>query len=100
MHVDVKIEDEICTGCGACINSCPTDVIRMDAGKARVAYPADCQGCFLCEFDCPVDAILVFPQRYRTRGAVGKDAQDLPIRSAHMTTGPRAGRCRAPTALV
>lgn len=64
MHVDVKIEEKVCTGCGACVDSCATDVIRMKAGKARVAYPEDCQGCFLCEFDCPVDAIQVFPRRY------------------------------------
>jgi len=57
----VKIDPIVCTGCGACEDSCPTDVIRMDAQakRAYVAYPADCQVCFLCEFDCPVDAIFV-----------------------------------------
>ena len=64
MFVDVNIEEKICTGCGACVDSCPTDVIRMHASKARVTYPEDCQGCFLCEFDCPVDAIMVFPRKY------------------------------------
>ena len=64
MHVEVRIDDRVCTGCGACVDSCPTDVIRMAAGKARVKYAEDCQGCFLCEFDCPVDAIFVQPRRY------------------------------------
>ncbi len=64
IHVDVTIGERLCTGCGACVDSCPTDVIRMAGGKARVTYPEDCQGCFLCEIDCPVDAIHVAPRRY------------------------------------
>lgn len=64
MHVDVTIGEQQCTGCGACVNSCPTDVIRMQNGKPRITYLDDCQGCFLCEFDCPVDAIFVAPRRY------------------------------------
>ncbi|MBW1803016.1 MAG: 4Fe-4S binding protein [Deltaproteobacteria bacterium] len=24
-----KIDLELCTGCGTCVNSCPVDVIRM-----------------------------------------------------------------------
>lgn len=64
MNVEVKIDKKLCTGCGACRDSCPTDVIRMKSSKAYVAYDEDCQGCFLCEFDCPVDAIYVKPRRY------------------------------------
>lgn len=60
----VRIDPVVCIGCGACIDSCPTDVIRMEAenGKAQVVYAEDCQVCFLCEFDCPVDAIFVSPR--------------------------------------
>ena len=60
----VKIDRIACTGCGACVESCPTDVLRMGAtsDKVIVVYEEDCQVCFLCEFDCPVDAILVSPR--------------------------------------
>ena len=36
--------EALCDGCGVCVDSCPTDVLRMDAasGKAVVAYPRDC----------------------------------------------------------
>jgi len=64
MSVEVRIDERVCTGCGACVDSCPTDVIRMKDSKARVVYGEDCQGCFMCEFDCPVDAIYVQPHRY------------------------------------
>ena len=60
----VQIDPIVCTGCGACVDSCPTDVIRMDSqsSKAQIVYAEDCQVCFLCEFDCPVDAIFVSPR--------------------------------------
>jgi len=64
MPVEVRIDERVCTGCGACVDSCPTDVIRMNDKKAFVKYAEDCQGCFMCEFDCPVNAIYVQPHRY------------------------------------
>lgn len=56
-----KIDVELCTGCGICVDSCWPDVIRMDeeAGKAVIRYPADCADCSMCEADCPEHAIYV-----------------------------------------
>ncbi|MEH0019575.1 MAG: ferredoxin family protein [Desulfobacter sp.] len=50
-----------CIGCGTCVQTCPTDVIRMDekGQKAFIAYPDDCQLCHLCRMYCPEDAITV-----------------------------------------
>jgi NAD-dependent dihydropyrimidine dehydrogenase PreA subunit len=50
-----------CIGCGECVQSCPTDVIRLSTvnNKAYIAYPADCQMCHLCRMSCPVDAITI-----------------------------------------
>lgn len=54
-----------CIGCGACVQSCPTDVIRIDekTGKAVIRYVADCQICHLCRMYCPVDAISITPEK-------------------------------------
>ena len=58
MNLQLVIEETVCTGCGVCVDSCPTDVIRTRAdGKAYAACLEDCQACFLCVIDCPVDAI-------------------------------------------
>lgn len=64
----IEIIAAACTGCGTCIDSCPTDVIRQEeeTRKAVVRYADDCQGCFLCEFDCPVQAIRVITVRWFT----------------------------------
>jgi NAD-dependent dihydropyrimidine dehydrogenase PreA subunit len=57
----VAIDPVTCTGCGLCVMSCPTDVIRFDEvlKKAFIAYGADCQVCYLCEDDCPTNSIAL-----------------------------------------
>jgi len=58
-----RIDEDLCTGCGACVDSCPMDVIRMEeaTGKAVIRYGEDCMICDQCALDCPVDAISVTP---------------------------------------
>lgn len=60
-----RIDLELCTGCGICVNSCPMDVIRMDEKikKAVIKYPEDCMLCDFCEIDCPENAIYVSPEK-------------------------------------
>jgi NAD-dependent dihydropyrimidine dehydrogenase PreA subunit len=60
-----KIDEELCIGCGDCVNSCPMDVIRMDeeSEKAVIRYGEDCMNCEQCVLDCPVDAIAVNPYK-------------------------------------
>ncbi len=61
-----RIDISKCDGCGICINSCPTDVIRMNekTKKAVIQYPQECNNCDYCELDCPKQAIYVSPERH------------------------------------
>lgn len=54
-----------CIGCGTCVATCPTYVLRLDetTGKAVIAHPADCQICHLCRMYCPVQAITISPEK-------------------------------------
>ena len=60
-----RIDYNLCTGCGICVNSCPMDVIRMDedSEKAVIKYPDDCMLCLFCERDCTENAIYVSPEK-------------------------------------
>ena len=69
----VEVNDRACTGCGVCVETCPTDVLRLnDLHKAVMAYPGDCQGCFVCQWDCAYGAIHV---HVHAAGAVGRRSE-------------------------
>jgi NAD-dependent dihydropyrimidine dehydrogenase PreA subunit len=54
--------DERCTGCGTCVEACPSDVLALGPrGKAIIARQDECQTCLLCELYCPADALFVWP---------------------------------------
>ena len=51
------VDQEKCTGCGACVDACPVEAITMeDGGKAKV-NPDTCIDCGACVSECPVEAI-------------------------------------------
>ncbi|MDU2066865.1 MAG: electron transfer flavoprotein subunit alpha, partial [Bifidobacterium animalis] len=52
----VKVDQEICIGCGACVGACPFGALEMqDNGKA---FATDaCTSCGACLSVCPVEAI-------------------------------------------
>lgn len=54
-----------CSGCGLCLEVCPSDVFRPEPNRRIyvIAYRDDCQTCFNCEIECPEGAIFVAPWR-------------------------------------
>jgi ferredoxin len=56
----VKIDEELCTGCGVCESLCPEVFEIKDDEKAHVK-DADCKGCDCQDAadSCPAEAIII-----------------------------------------
>jgi len=57
-HHALRIDEEVCTGCTHCMQACPTQAIRVHAGKARIDGNR-CIDCGECYRVCPVSAVKV-----------------------------------------
>jgi len=55
----IKIDEELCNGCGLCASGCPEGAIKIIDGKARLVSEIYCDGLGACIGDCPLDAIEV-----------------------------------------
>lgn len=55
------IDEQICIGCGRCLDPCPTDAIVGARRHMHTVIAADCTGCELCLPPCPVDCIRMVP---------------------------------------
>jgi NAD-dependent dihydropyrimidine dehydrogenase PreA subunit len=51
------VDQELCTACGDCVDSCPEGALALEKGHAVIVHPDDCQYCGDCEELCPVGAI-------------------------------------------
>jgi ferredoxin len=57
--MSIKVNQELCIGCGACVSLCP-DVFKMnDAGKSEVVSEENIDCARNAAGSCPVQAISV-----------------------------------------
>lgn len=77
----VRIDEEKCTGCGACASACHEGAICMVNGKARLTREDYCDGLGDCLPACPAGAIT-FEEReapaYNAKAAAGARAEKRP----------------------
>jgi len=59
----IKINEEVCTGCGECIIGCPEQAIQLvdtpDGPKARLVKDIYCDGLGACLGTCPTGALTI-----------------------------------------
>lgn len=55
----VRIDQELCNGCGACVTPCAEGAIELVEGKARVLREELCDGAGFCIGVCPTGALTL-----------------------------------------
>lgn len=55
----VKIDEELCNGCGLCIPNCQEGALQIIDGKARLISDLFCDGLGACLGNCPEEAITI-----------------------------------------
>jgi nitroreductase/NAD-dependent dihydropyrimidine dehydrogenase PreA subunit len=66
IHMGImKVDKDLCTGCGLCIQNCPFscwEIGEDDHPKFKDEYA--CLSCYNCKVACPVDAIIIVQSYY------------------------------------
>ncbi len=55
---EISVNEELCIGCGLCIDVCPKGIFILKEGKSKVLNTAEYIECSACFSRCPKDAII------------------------------------------
>jgi len=55
----IKIDEELCDGCGVCVPTCAEGALQIIDGKARLISDLFCDGLGACISECPQGAITI-----------------------------------------
>lgn len=55
----IKIDEELCTGCGNCITDCAEGALEIVNGKAKLIKESMCDGMGMCIGACPTGALTI-----------------------------------------
>jgi len=57
--VKIVIDNDKCTGCRTCADTCPVGVYEVQNNKSVPVKSSECLVCRACEVQCPEGAIQV-----------------------------------------
>lgn len=57
--VTLRLDEDVCVGCGMCLIVCPHAVFAGYNGRPRIDHRDACMECGACARNCPVGAVTV-----------------------------------------
>jgi len=75
----VKIDENRCTGCGACVKGCHGGALQIIDGKARIINEDYCDGLGACIGECPNGAISLEERETKPRIEQGVNEHVTPF---------------------
>jgi NAD-dependent dihydropyrimidine dehydrogenase PreA subunit len=60
--MNMIVDQQLCTGCGICVDACPNEAIHINEGKAFIDR-SKCTDCQICVEVCPTGALQLLQAR-------------------------------------
>ena len=57
INMEIEINKDLCINCGACVDNCPTEALRLEGGDLPAFDKELCIYCGTCIANCPMSAI-------------------------------------------
>ncbi len=98
----IAVDAQRCTGCGACVEICPTGALYLVDGKAAVDNSL-CRGCEACLGVCPVEALALVARTEpaaQPNHSVGRPLDRMPGQTLTRRPEPEAIRVKTGSAPV
>lgn len=86
----IKIDEELCDGCGLCVPGCVEGALQIVDGKAKLISEIYCDGLGACLGECPQGAITI---EEREAEGFDEEATELYMEQAEQTTDPLPDGC-------
>ena len=73
----LKIDEDLCNGCGQCVTDCAEGAIRIVDGKAKIIKESFCDGLGACIGSCPTGALEIVEKEAHEFTGPNPDIQNI-----------------------